>query len=234
MKHAGEYRGAGAPRRARRAGGAREVPAIVARVAGVQRIILVSPASTATELQRLRKDLGAEPVVLAAPTGEAKRVVGALGVDPQVEALLAPVRFPEADRGHRLDDLVRRIALRDRFRDVVVVTDPATTTLLLRVLAPGELATGGAMTVVGLPRGDRPLAVRRTIALGLVIAVCALVARPFVPILLQPAAVATLGLALLLVRRWQPLGRELLLAAGVALGVVFLGVAGSARFPGGW
>ena len=67
--------------------------------------------------------------------------------------LLAPVRFPDVDRGHHLDQLVRRHAVEDRFRDVVVVTDAATVTLLLRALAPDQLPMAGAVTEVGLPRG---------------------------------------------------------------------------------
>lgn len=203
-------------------------------MAGIQRIVLVSLAATATDLRRLTDDLDPNPVVLTAPTSEARQVVHALGVEPQVEVMLAPVKFPEAERGHRLDALVRGCALRDRFRDVVVVADPATLTLLLRVLAPDQLPTGGAATVVGLPRGDRPLAVRRTIIVAILLAVSAGMAQPLVPILAQPAAVGCIGLTLLLVQRWRPFGRELLLAAGVATAVVFLGVAGSARFPGGW
>jgi len=209
-------------------------PAIVAIVGGRQRILVVSLAASADDLRRLRDDLGRDPLVLTAPTVEAKRVVRSLGADPQVEVLLSPVSFPEAERGHRLDALVRRHALHDRFRDVVVVTDPATSTLLLRVLAPDQLPTGGAVTGVGLPRGDRPVAVRRAAIGGLLLGVAAGVANPPLPILALPTAVALIGLVLLLVQPLRYRGRELLLAAAGALAVVFLGVAGSARFPGGW
>ena len=199
-----------------------------------QPIFVVSTSADEAELQRVRGDLGRDPVVLAAPTAEAKRVVGALGVEPRVEVLLAPASFPPADRGHRLDELVRRHALRDRFRGVVVVTDPATATLLLRVLAPDQLATGGAVTVVGLPRGDRPVAVRRAVAGGVVLGVLAGVADPSAAVLALPGVVAVAGLGMLLVQPWRHLGRELLLAAGIAVAVVLVVVAGSARFPGGW
>ena len=198
-----------------------------------QRILVVTTEADEAELLRLRKDVGRDPVVLTAPTAEAKRVVRTLDVEPRVEVLLAPTRFPQADRGHQLDALVRRHALDDRFRDVVVVTDAASSTLLLRVLAPDQLATGGAVTMVGIPRGDRPVAVRRALVSGLVLGVAAGAAEPLAPILTLPGAVALVGLVLLPFLAWRHLGRELLLAAGVAVVVVLSVVAGSARFPGG-
>lgn len=209
-------------------------PATVTGVPGRQRILVVSTMASEAELRRMRDDLGRDPVVLTAPTAEAKWVVRVLEVEPHVEVLLAPVSFPHVDRGHRLDDLVRRYALDDRFRDVVAVMDSASATLLLRALAPDQLSTGGAVTVVGLVRGDRPVAVRRAVASGLVLGVAAGVADPLVPLLVLPAAVGLVGLALLLVTLWRHLGRELMLAAAVAVVVVFAVVAGSARFPGAW
>lgn len=209
-------------------------PAIVTGVPGRQPIFVVSTTADEAELRRVRDDLGRDPVVLTAPTAEAKRVVGVLGGEPHVDVLLAPVSFPPADRGHRLDELVRRHALRDRFRDVVVVTDPATSTLLLRVLTPAQLATAGAVTVVGLPRGERPVAVRRAVAGGVALGVAAGIAEPRAAVLALPGAVAVVGLGMLLVLRWRHLGRELLLAAGIAVAVALVVVAGSARFPGGW
>lgn len=201
---------------------------------GRQRILVVSTAADGAAPPLLGDDVRRHPVVLTAPTAEAARVVRTLGVEPRVEVLLAPVSFPQADRGHRLDDLVRRHALRDRFRDVVVVTDPASATLLLRVLAPDQLSTEGPVTVVGLARGDRPVVVRRAVACALVLGVAAVVMDPPVPILALPGAVALAGLALLLVPPWRHLGRELLLAALIAVAVVLAVVAGSARFPGSW
>ena len=195
---------------------------------------MVSTAASAVDVQRVRDDLGRDPVVLSAPTAEAKRVVTALGVEPRPEVLLAPVRFPDADRGHRLDDLVRRHALADRFRDVVVVVDPATSTLLLRVLAPDQLPTAGAVTAVGLPRPDRAVAVRRAVVAGVVLGLVAGVGQPWGPVLALPALVAAAGAGLLLVVSWRHLGRELLLAAGVSVVVLFVSVAGAARFPGAW
>ena len=59
-----------------------------------QPIFVVSTSADEAELQRVRGDLGRDPVVLTAPTAEAKRVVGALGVEPRVEVLLAPASFP--------------------------------------------------------------------------------------------------------------------------------------------
>jgi hypothetical protein len=59
-------------------------------------------------------------------------------------------------------------------------------------------------------------------------------AEPLAPILTLPGAVASVGLALLLVPPLRHLGRELLLAAAVAVAVVLTVVAGSARFPGAW
>ena len=208
--------------------------AIVAGVSGRQRILVVTTAVGEAELLRLRDDLARDPVVLTAPTAEAARVVAALRVEPRAEVLLAPVSFPPADRGHRLDELVRRHALRDRFRDVVVVTDPASATLLLRALAPDQLATGGAVTVVGLVRGDRPVSVRRAVGSGVVLGLVAAVAPSPALLVGLPGMVALLGLALLLVERWRHVGRELLLATAIGMVVVLVVVAGSARFPGGW
>lgn len=201
---------------------------------GRQRIFVVSTAAGRAELLRIRDDLGRDPVAISAPTAEAKQVVSILEVEPQVELLLASVSFPPADRGHRLDELVRRHAVLDRFRDIVVVTDSATSTLLLRTLAPDQLAAEGAVTVVGLPRGDRPVAVRRAVAVGLVSGLAASVAEPLAVMLALPGIAALVGLVLLLVQPWRHLGRELLLAAAIAMVVVVAVVAGSARFPGGW
>ena len=207
---------------------------MVATVPGHQRIVVISTTAGAGDLPRLGAHLGRDPLVLTAPTADAQRVVRMLDAEPRVEVSLAPVRFPPADRGHRLDELVRRHAVHDRFRDVVVVTDPATATLLLRVLAPDQLPTGGPVTVVGLVRGERPVAVRRAAGAGLALGVASTVAEPLAPLLVLPGATALTGLAVLLVQRWRHLGRELLLAAGIAVVVVLAVVAGSARFPGAW
>jgi hypothetical protein len=209
-------------------------PAIVASVPGHQRIFVVSTTAGEVELQRVLDKLARNTVLLTAPTAEATRVVRTLEVEPHVEVLLAPVSAPPADRGHQLDSLVRRYALHDRFRDVVVVTDPATSTLLLQALAPDQMPSVGAVTVVGLPRGDRPMAGRRAAVSGLVLGVAAGVADPLTPILALPGAVAMVGLSLLLVASWRHLGRELVLAAAIASTVVLAIVAGSARFPGAW
>ena len=195
---------------------------------------MVRTTASAAEVRQVRDDLDKDPLVLTAPTAEARRVVEALAAEPRPEVLLAPVRFPEDERGHRLDALVRIHALRDRFRDVVVVADPATATLLLRVLAPDQPPTRGAVTVVGLPRGDRPVRVRRALVVGLVLGVLAAVGERVVPVLALPAAAGVAGLGLLAVPRWRHLGRGLLLSAAVALVVVLVLVAGSSRFPGAW
>jgi hypothetical protein len=141
------------------------------------------------------------------------------------------VRFPAADRGHQLDALVRRHALDDRFRDVVVVTDVASSKVLLRVLAPDQDPTGGAVTLVGLPRGDRPVAVRRGLVSGLVLGLAAGMVQPGASILTLPGVVALAGLVLLAIPPWRHVAWELLLAAAVAVTVVIVIVAGSARFP---
>ena len=185
-------------------------------------------------MARLREDLGRDPLVLTAPTGEAKRVVSELAVEPQVEVLLASVASPPADRGHRLDTLVRRHALQDRFRDVVVVTYAATSTLLLRSLAPDQISGRGAVTVVGLPRGDRQVAVRRGVVAGVVLGVVSGLVEGLAPFPALPALVAVVGLALVLVPAVRHVGREVLIAAGLSLVVAFAALAGSSRFPGGW
>ena len=193
---------------------------------------MVVTTADAAALRRLRDALGRSVLVLAPPTADAERVVRGLGRERRTEALLAPVRFPDADRGHGLDALVRRHAMADRYRDVVVVTDPASATLLLRVVAPGQLAEGGAVTVVGLPRGDRPVSVRRALGAALVLGVAAAAVEPLT--LGIPAAAAAVGLVLLLLPPARHLGRELLLASAVALVVALVVIAGSARFPGAW
>lgn len=199
-----------------------------------QRIFVLSAAASEADLLRVRRDLGRDPVVLVAPTAEGRRAVETLQVQPVVEMLLAPLTFPPADRGHRVDELVRRHALHDRFRDVVVVSDAATTTLLLRALAPDQLAAGGAVTVVGLPRGERPIDVRRAVVAGLVIGVLGGLVAPFSPVLVLFAVLASVGVVLQVARPVRHVGRELLLASVIAVGSLLFVVTGSARFPGGW
>lgn len=201
---------------------------------GSQRILVVSTAADDAELKRIRGEVGRNPVVVTAPTADAKRVVQTFGVEPTVEILLTPTSYPPADRGHQLDVLVRTHALRDRYRDVVVVTDTATSTLLLRVLAPDQLSGRGAVTVVGLPRGDRPLSPRRVAISGIALGVVTAAAEPLLSILVLPAVAAVVGLLCVLVPASRHLGRELLLAAALGLAVVLLVVASSERFPGSW
>ena len=201
---------------------------------GLQRILVVSTTAADDDLRRLRTDLGRDPVVVAAPTPEAERVTRALGVEAERDGLLGPVSSPRPSRGEQLNLLVRRHALEDRFRDVVVVTDVATATLLLRNLAPDQLATGGAVTLVGLPRGDRQLSGRRAVVLGILLSLVASVAESRVPIWALPAAVALVGVTVLLVPVVRHVGRELLVVAGIAMAVSLVLAASSARFPGGW
>ena len=199
-----------------------------------QRIFVVTTAAGAVEVDRLRRTLGSNARVLTAPTGEAKQVVEGLGRQPTPDVVLGPVRFPDVDRGHRLDEVVRRHAVEDRFRDVVVVADPATVTLLLRVLAPDQLAAAGPVTEVGLPRGPRPVPLGRAAAGGVGLAVAAGLLSSLVPVWLLPLVVAAVGVVLLVVPRRRHLGQALLIATGVSLVVALLAVAGSARFPGAW
>lgn len=200
-----------------------------------QRIHVVTTQAGAGDVDRLRATLGSSVVVVTAPTAEAKRVVVGLGrrvAHPDV--LLAPVRFPDVDRGHRLDGLVRRHAVEDRFRDVVVVADPATVTLLLRVLAPDQLASGGPVTEVGLPRGARPVPLGRAAIGGAGLAVVTLALSALLPVWVLPVLVAVVGLVLLVVPGRRHLGLALLIAVGAALIVGLLVIAGSDRFPGAW
>ncbi|MBL0749196.1 hypothetical protein [Nocardioides baculatus] len=199
-----------------------------------QRIFVVGSQAGADEVARLRSSLGRSVVVLTAPTAEAKQVVGGLGVEPVPDVLLAPVRFPDVDRGHRLDQLVRAHAVADRFRDVVVVTDPATVTLLLRALAPDQLPMSGAVTEVGLPRGARPVPLLQAALGGGVLAFVSVLAANAVPFWVLPLLVAVTGLVLLLVPRLRHLGEALLIAVAVGIGVSLLSIAGSSRFPGSW
>ncbi len=203
-------------------------------MSGYQRILVVSTAVGDDALVRVRGDLRSGALVLAAPTPESQRVVGVLGVQARPETLLTPVRSPQVDRGHRLDDLVRAHAMRDRFRDVVVVTDPATATLLLRVLAPDQLFSATAVTVVGLVRGERPVDVRRGLVVGVALGLVAGVSQSVALILTLLGALASAGLVLLLLESWRHVGRELLLAAGTLGAVALVVVASAARFPGGF
>jgi hypothetical protein len=203
-------------------------------VTDYQRIHLVTTQAGADDVDRLRATLGSSVVVVTAPTAEAKRVVVGLGREAHPDVLLAPVRFPDVDRGHRLDGLVRRHAVEDRFRDVVVVADPATVTLLLRVLAPDQLASGGPVTEVGLPRGARPVPLGHAAIGGAGLAVVTLALSAVLPVWLLPVLVAVVGLVLLVVPRRRHLGLALLIAVGAALIVGLLAIAGSDRFPGAW
>ena len=200
----------------------------------LQRIYVVGTQAGADEVARVRSSLEAGAVVLTAPTAEAKKVVAGLGVEPVVDVLLAPVRFPDVDRGHRLDELVRRHAVQDRFRDVVVVTDPASVTLLLRALAPDQLPMGGAVTEVGLPRGSRPVPLVQAALGGGLLAFVTVLGADVIPIWVLPLVAVLAGLALLLVPRRRHLGEALLIAVAVAVAVSLLSVAGSSRFPGSW
>lgn len=206
-------------------------------MAGFQRIAVVSTASGPHDLRALGRDLGRGALVLTAPTSEARpateAIAEAVSGDRQPEILLAPVRFPDADRGHRLDALVREHALRDRFRDVVVVADAATVTLLLRVLAPDQLADGGPVTVVGLPRADPPVSPLRVALVGLALGMLSALLDGPLPLFTVPLLAAVVGLVLLALPSQRRTGREALLAAMIGAVVFLMIVAGSTRFPSG-
>jgi hypothetical protein len=203
-------------------------------VSELQRIFTVSVQASTKDVDRLRARLGSSVRVLTAPTVEARRVVEALGREPVPEVLLAPVRFPDVDRGHRLDELVRRHAVEDRYRDLVVVADPATLTLLLRVLAPDQLPESGPVTEVGLPRAPRPVPLGKAAAGGVGLAVVAGALSPVLAPWVLPALVALAGLVLLVVPGRRYVGQALLIATAVSVVVTLMAIAGSARFPGAW
>lgn len=175
--------------------------------------------------------------MLTAPTGEAKSateaVVRATSGEVRPEVLLAPARFPAADRGHRLDALVREHALQDRFRDVVVVADAATVTLLLRVLAPDQLTGAGPVTVVGLRRADPPVSPLRVALLGGGLGMLSALLDGLLPTFALPLLTAVIGLVLLALPAQRRAGREALLAAMIGAIVFVMIVAGSTRFPSG-
>ncbi len=200
----------------------------------LQRIFTVSVQASTKDVERLRARLGSSVRVLTAPPVEARRVVEALGREPVPEVLLAPVRFPDVDRGHRLDELVRRHAVEDRYRDLVVVADPATLTLLLRVLAPDQLPEAGPVTEVGLPRAPRPVPLGKAAAGGVGLAVVAGVLSPVLAPWALPVLVALAGLVLLVVPGRRYVGQALLIATAVSVVVTLMAIAGSARFPGAW
>lgn len=205
-------------------------------VADLQRIFVVTAQAGTTEVSALRARLGRDVTVVTAPTAEAKRVVEALHPPqpPVPDVLLAPVRFPDADRGHRLDDLVRRHAVADRWRDVVVVADPATVTLLLRVLAPDQLPGAGPVTEVGLPRGTRPVPVAHALVGGVLLAVVSGLLASVVPVWVLPVLAVVAGVGLLAVPARRHVGETVLIGVAVALLVSILAIAGSSRFPGSW
>jgi hypothetical protein len=203
-------------------------------VSDFQRIFVVSTNAGEADVARVRKDMGAGAVVLTAPTAEGKRIVQGLRRDAHPEVELAPVRFPDVDRGHRLDEVVRRHAVADRYRDVVVVADPATITLLLRVLAPDQLPASGPVTEVGLPRGPRPVPLGRAAIGGAGIAVGALALSSVVPLWVLPVLGVLVGLVLLVVPGQRHLGSTVLVASGASVVVGLLVIAGSDRFPGAW
>jgi hypothetical protein len=203
-------------------------------VTDYQRILVVSTQADEAEVQRVRARIGSSAVVLTAPTAEGKRIVQGLRHDAHPEMELAPVRFPDVDRGHRLDEVVRRHAVADRYRDVVVVADPATITLLLRVLAPDQLPASGPVTEVGLPRGPRPVPLGRAAIGGAAIAVGALALSSVVPLWVLPVLGVLAGLVLLVVPGQRHLGTTVLVAAGASVVVGLLVIAGSDRFPGAW
>lgn len=196
-----------------------------------QRILVATTEADGTDVAAVRRRLGANALVLTAPTAEAKRVVEDLGREAVPEVVLAPVRHPGVDRGHRLDEVVRRHAVADRFRDVVVVADPATVLLLLRVLAPDQLPEGGPITEVGLPRGRRPVPLGRAAAGGVALAMLAGALSPVVPAWQLPSLAVLAGLALLLLPGRRHIGHALLIAVAVAALVSLMVIAGSRRFP---
>ena len=119
-------------------------------------------------------------------------------------------------------------------RDVVVVADPATVTLLLRVLAPDQLAATGPVTEVGLPRGTRPVPIAPALGGGAALALASGLLSAVVPVWVLPLLAVLAGLVLLAVPGRRHLGEAALIAVGVALLVSLLVIAGSSRFPGAW
>jgi hypothetical protein len=203
-------------------------------VTDYQRIFVVTTQAGAAEVARVRGSLGASARVLTAPTAEAKRVVEGLGHEAVPDVVLAPVRYPDVDRGHRLDGLVRRHAVEDRYRDVVVVADPATVTLLLRVLAPDQLPAAGPVTEVGLPRAGRPVPLGRAAAGGVGLAVVSGLLAALIPVWVLPAVAVAAGLVLLVVPGRRHIGLSLFIATAVAAVFSLFAIAGSSRFPGSW
>ncbi len=199
-----------------------------------QRLFVVTTKIREAEIVDLRKRLGSTAMVLTAPTAEAKAVVTGLGRTPSPEVILAPVAYPDVDRGHRLDDLVRRHTVADRHRDVVVVVDPATATLLLRVIAPGQLAASGPVTLVSLPRASTPVALWKVAVGGTVLALLSGLVGPVVSIPFLFGLVVLVGLALLAWPQQRHTGKAVLLSVVVAVIVALFAIASSARFPGGW
>lgn len=197
---------------------------------GLQRVVVVSTSAPDAEVDALRAD---SPMTLCAPTAEAKRVVQRLALDPRPETLLAPVRLADGHRSQALERLVRTHASADRFRDVVVICDPDTARLVIKVI--GDSATPVLpVTELGLPRGERP---PQPVWWGLVGALVLAIVSGLLSTVLHPLAlpllVALAGGVLWLSPARRPLARTLLLVAGVGALLLLLGITSARRFPAG-
>ena len=199
-----------------------------------QRIFVVGAQAGADEVARLRSSLGSDVVVLTAPTVEAKRVVTASGSSRCPTCCSRRSGSPTSTAGTASTSWSAAMRCEDRFRDVVVVTDPATVTLLLRALAPTSCRWPAPSRRSACRAARVPYRwCRRRWA-----AACSPSWRcsppNVIPIWVLPLLVVVAGLVLLLVPRRRHLGEALLIAVAVAAAVSLLSIAGSSRFPGSW
>jgi hypothetical protein len=197
----------------------------------LQQVVLLPSSGERFAASRLRR-----AVVLSAPEAEARARAETLGLPVLVcpELAAEPGGVPDG-HPHRLDALIRGHAVADRWRDLVVVADPAT----LHAAAAGLCGPTAApppadaegVVVVGLPRGSPPVpwaavAVGAVVVAGLV----GLTQDRLHPLVL-PGLAAGVGLTLVLPERTRRAGRSLLAVAALAAVLVLVVVAGASRFP---
>lgn len=198
----------------------------------LQRIFAVPTQAPGQGFARLPR----RTLVLVAPGDDAKALAASWGVTPEVEVELGPSPAGRDERRRELDTLVRRHALGDRWRDIVVVADRDTVDLVVTGLCDLPGAESGSpsregVTIVGLPRSTRSVPLWSVVLAGILLAaVVAITAGRLYPLVL-PAILAAVGVLLLPAPRTRHHGYAALVIAGVGTIGGLLIVSSLARFP---
>ncbi len=198
----------------------------------LQRIFVVPTQTPGPGLARVPR--GA--LVLVAPGEAAEALAAGWGAEPEVQVELGPSSAGHDERRYELDALVRRHALGDRWRDVVVVADHDTVDLVVTGLCdlpgaePGTRSRDG-VTVVGLPRSTRSVPLWSVVIGGIVLAAVVAIGADRIYPLLIPAATAVIGVVLLPAPRTRHHGYAALVIAGTGLVGGLLLLSSTARFP---